>query len=442
MRSLELVEINDRIPTPGYYYVDGKIVGYDIVQNLDINPETNKDEILECIETIEELYNRNKNKSVYVTVLKWSALAPFSYVKKCMDISDSNWLPNLQPYGWTRTGKNTMGKIALAVCRKFTKKDSQEHIIGFSNVNTDARLGRVMGLTTYPKLVNEVGPLTSEKYFPIVELIKHAVESLTVRGAFKSNSRYGNESALCSLILTSNTPPPTDPAYRIRVIPLRFDKTHGTSAKEKDDFNRWAYEDGNIYKLGTLGDFAAKYIIADPNILKKRWDDVGKTIISEFYKSVGKAPPEWLDLIEKENVIEQSNDETYFGLRGFLEQAVLAGYRLNFRIDPNGAVVDFKAKLSLCLDHGAVPYLIRRPARPKPDGTHTAMEILITWNVIPELLKAKVPNITSLASLATEIPGFKYGNVKITGLKKAKKVVHGNYDDFVNFIKCTLEGDV
>ena len=70
------------------------------------------------------------------------------------------------------------------------------------------------------------------------------------------------------------------------------------------------------------------------------------------------------------------------------------------------------------------------------------MKILITWNVIPEFLKAKVPNITTLPSLATEIPGFKYGNVKIAGLKKAKKVVHGNYDDFVNFIECTLEGDV
>ena len=103
--------------------------------------------------------------------------------------------------------------------------------------------------------------------------------------------------------------------------------------------------------------------------MKKRWDDVGKTIISEFYKSVGKSPPEWIDLIEKENVIEQSNDETYFGLRGFLEQAVIEGYRTDFRIDPNGVVVDFKMKLSHCLDHRAVPYLIKHPSKPKPDGT-------------------------------------------------------------------------
>ena len=109
------------------------------------------------------------------------------------------------------------------------------------------------------------------------------------------------------------------------------------------------------------GILRAKYIIADPNILKKRWDDVAKTIISEFYKSIGISPPEWINLIEKENVIEQSNDETYFGLRGFLEQAIIEGYRTNFRIEPNGLVVNFQMKLTHCLDHRTVPYLINTP---------------------------------------------------------------------------------
>ena len=62
--------------------------------------------------------------------------------------------------------------------------------------------------------------------------------------------------------------------------------------------------------------------------------------------------------------------------------------------------------------------------------------------MIPELLKSKVPNITTLPGLAAEIPGFKYGNVKMSGLKKAKKVVHGTYDDFLKFIGCTVEGDI
>lgn len=435
--NMEIAEINDKIPTPGYYWIDGKIVGYDIVQNLDLDPEhdkAHKDEVLECIEVIEGLYRRNKNKSVFSTVLKWSTVAPFSYVKKCIDTSDSNWLPYLQAYGWTRTGKNTMGKIALAVCRKLTKKDAQEHIIGFGNVNTDARLGRAMGLSTYPKLVNEVGALTSEKYIPIVELIKHAAESLTVRGGFKGNSRYGNESALCPLILTSNLPPPTDSAYRIRVVPLRFDKIHETSDQEKEEFNKWAYEDGNIYKLGILGDFTAKYIMANPTILKNSWDEIGKIILSMFFDIVGIQAPDWIDLLEKENVIEQSNDETYFGLRGFLEQAVIEGYRKDFRIDPNGMAITFETRLSHCLQYRTIPYLLEH----SPKG-NTEKEVVITWNIIPELLKHKIPNISTLVGLAAEIPGFKYRLVKING--QPKKVVSGKYGDFRKFLNCSIGED-
>ena len=110
---------------------------------------------MECSDVIEELYVRIKNKVAYSTVLKWSPIAPFSYVKKCIDTSDSNWLPYLYPYGWTRTGKNTLGKIALAVNNKLTKKDSQDHIIGFGDIDSPAKLGNAMGKSTYPKLVNE-----------------------------------------------------------------------------------------------------------------------------------------------------------------------------------------------------------------------------------------------------------------------------------------------
>ena len=73
--------------------------------------------------------------------------------------------------------------------------------------------------------------------------------------------------------------------------------------------------------------------------------------------------------MEKENVIEQSNDETYFALRGFLEQAIIEGYRKDFRIDPNGVAVTFRMRLSHCLDYRTVPYLIKHLSKPKPDGT-------------------------------------------------------------------------
>ena len=270
-----------------------------------------------------------------------------------------------------------------------------------------------------------------------MELIKHAVESLNVRGAHRDYSKYIKAHALSPLILTSNSPPPSDPAFRIRVIPLRHDKVHETTEQEKAKFNEWAFDKGNIYKLGILSDFAAQYIITNPDVLKNRWDVAGKIILTEFYKSVGREPPDWFDLLEKENVIEQSKDETYFGLRGFLEQAIVEGYRRDFRIDPEGIKVTFETRLSHCLEYRSVPYLLSRT--PKSDGGQK--EVVITRNIIPELLRHKVPNISTLPALSsrdTWIQGT--CTMKING--QPKKVVSGRYDDIVTFLNCTVEEEI
>jgi hypothetical protein len=436
--EMGLADVNEKIPYPGYYWINGQIKAYDVTQNLNLDPKHNEEhrkEIMECIDVIEELYARSKNKVAYSTVLKWSCLAPFSFVKKCIDTSDSNWLPYLHPYGWTRTGKSTLGKMALAVCRKLTKRDEQDHIIGFGDIDSPAKLGNKMSKSTYPTLVNEVGALTSEKVLPIIELIKHAVEGLNVRGAHRDYTKYTKALALSPLILTSNTSPPSDPAYRIRVIPLRYDRTHETTEQEKTEFNEWAYDRGNIYKLGILGDFAAGLAISNLDLLKNKWDLTSKTILTELYNSVGKQAPEWINLLEKENVIDQSNDETYFGLRGFLEQAIIEAYRKDFRIDPDGMMITFETRLSHCLEYRCLPYLLSHA----PRMNNGQREIVITWNIIPELLRHKVSNITSLPALAAAIPGFKYTTMKIGG--SSKKVVTGRFNDFVAFLNCTIEED-
>jgi hypothetical protein len=254
-----------------------------------------------------------------------------------------------------------------------------------------------------------------------------------VRGAYKENRRYANTPALSNLILTSNYPPPQDPAYRIRVVPLHFDKSHETTEQEKEEFNKWYYEENRIDKLGVLGDFAAKYIIVNPDTLRKQvWSEIGKMILVEFYKAVGKDPPEWIELLVKDNVVEQASEETYFELRGFLEQAIVDGYRKDFKIDPNTGSETFDARIKHCLTYRTVPFLLEH-YNTKTDKT----DIVITYNIIPELLKRKIPNITSLSVLANEIPGFRYGLVKING--KPMKVAYGSHDDFRDFLSCEIE---
>jgi hypothetical protein len=122
-------------------------------------------------------------------------------------------------------GKNTKGKIVLAIWRKHRSEDQRTHFIGFGNINSDAKLAAAMNKTTYPVIVNETGALALEKNYHIVELIKHSVESLNVRGSHNQSHRYANSPALSNLMLTSNNPPPCDPAYRIRVYSLCFEKS-------------------------------------------------------------------------------------------------------------------------------------------------------------------------------------------------------------------------
>jgi hypothetical protein len=43
------------------------------------------------------------------------------------------------------------------------------------------------------------------------------------------------------------------------------------------------------------------------------------TILKEFYKSVDRDPPEWIDLIAEQTIVEELSEERQFELRGFLQ---------------------------------------------------------------------------------------------------------------------------
>ena len=59
------------------------------------------------------------------------------------------------------------------------------------------------------------------------------------------------------------------------------------------EFDQWFYKEKRINKLSALGDFAAKFIIANPEqtLRDLPWDEAGKLILREFYGAVRKEPP-------------------------------------------------------------------------------------------------------------------------------------------------------
>ena len=100
-------EIRESVTQAGYYYVNGKFESHDITQVLDKEPDPNQ--IRECITLLDELSTKWSNKDIFPTVVKWTALAPFNYIFKASD----KWLKNIHAYGWSSSGKTSLGKIQL-----------------------------------------------------------------------------------------------------------------------------------------------------------------------------------------------------------------------------------------------------------------------------------------------------------------------------------------
>ena len=426
-----MAEITCKPPQYGYFWIDNQIVGFDTTQqNIDPNIEADRIKMLECINVLDTLYQKSKHKTAFATVIRWGVMSSFSYARKFINEIHNDWIPDLQAYGQSQTGKGTFSMYVLAIWRLHTKKYLPAHRIGFAQADTKAKHGRVVSQTTYPVTVHETGELSEPKYYDIVEQQKNKVEFPDVRGKHRGIFHYEREPAMASLFLTGNPPPPSEVAYRIRVLPLSFDLNHCTTEQEKLEFDEWLYKQKNIDKLSILGDFAAKYIIEHTAETLKdlRWEDASKLILSKFYEAVGRQPPEWINLLEKPNLVQDDTDQTYARLRALFEREILEGYR---RDSKDAAEYNFETKLERCLKLRSVTFLTKHLNK---QGT---AEIAITYSFMDLLSKYKISNIGTLAALASHMEGFEYQTIKLNG--KTVKACNGSYESFRNFLGCQDE---
>jgi hypothetical protein len=353
--ELCLAEIHESVTQAGYYYVNRRFETHDITQIL--HKEPNSNQMLECVNLLDELSTKWCNRDIFPTVIKWTIVAPFNYIFKAVD----KWLRNIHDYGWSSSGKTSLGKIALAIWRLHTIALRREYQLRFGNIDTVARFGSVISRSTYPKVINEAGGLQDKFNRSLLDLIKGATEAPYVRGKF-FEGKYQNIPALCNMFLTSNSKPPDDSGYRSRNILIQHtkDDVHERGQKEAVEFEKWL--ESKLHILGVLGDFIAQYAIVKParpeeSILlsDKSHEDMAKEIITEFYKSVGKSKPEWLDrVIEQRSIVEENTEWAYFEVRGFLMDHITEAYSRHIRTlykeqDP-GIVIDFHTKVKLLHD--------------------------------------------------------------------------------------------
>ena len=371
--ELELAEVGDGITQPGYYWIDGKIRGYGVNQRLDLDPKNNEQDrkaVLECIDALEGFQIRSKKKVAFPTVLKWGILTPFSFITKTQTAGVEDWLPWLYLYDTTDTGKTTLIiNAVLAVWGKYDKQQNEIHFRGPGSIDTPSKLGITVSQTTYSILVDEVGGLLnddSRRENILLDMVKYSVQSKYTRSRFHENIL-----ALSPLAFTSNDPPPQDPAYRRRFVAMQYYENEKWTEAEKEEFKLWLAEEGIRDNLKTLGDFVARYVIEHPEILKYSsysWNERATTILKEFYKSVDVEPPTWIHLIAEQTIVQEVSEERQFEIRGFLQQAILEGYRRDSFTNPDPSTIDddgkriytevtFEQKINYCLNNRSCTFL-------------------------------------------------------------------------------------
>jgi hypothetical protein len=409
--------IKSELETPGFYLENDKIVSY----NTDQKEFTNQD-ITVCADLINDFSNRYKRKEIFATVIKWAIIAPFSYVLKQMQ-HDDRWLPWLYFHGWTNTGKTTTGRIALAVWRK--NKDRRKHDIGFASVDNIARFGRAVSYNTYPILINEV-QLNDERNKQLVEALKHAVQSQTARARLSTKSTAEFIAALSPCILTSNPPPPEDPAFQRRIIPIHYSKDDEPSMEERERFNTFLKD--TIDKLGTLGDFAAKYILNNQEIIFKKsdWKDIAMEVLAAFFNAAEKEVPAWVyDFVEESQVQDIAEEQEQI-IRGFLTKAVNETYSRNYRALTSSADQaiennNFENRLLFCLDKDLFSFLKRK----------STGEVLIMHDIVKEMKAQRINHISNLAELGRVLQC----QVKATNLGgKTTRLVSISIQKFIQFV--------
>ena len=432
-RNKKLLVKND-METTGFYFIDGEIKQYKDNDNSNNNhPKPTFNQIKKCCELLEILQTKFKNKDVFPTLLKWSIIAPFGYVLKQVH---KKWIPYLYPYGWSNTGKSTLGELCCCIWNRYLDKDS---ILPFTAVDTKAKLGEALNKSTYPIVINEVAQLNDEnRQKDMVEMIKTAITDTIARKKFVNKTIYTDIPSFSPCILTSNSSPPSDTGFRRRIIRMIFTEKDQYSAEEIEDFKK-LFDQRIKNELQYLGDFTSNYIMEQQELLldgKKDWKEIAEIILTEIYKSVQKESPEWIKYFVKENQMAESKEDIDLLFRSFLIDKVNETYNKYYRniekpilTNPDSSAevpnLPFSDRLNFCLKHNLIPFL-----NPIKIDDETNM-IAITYDLIHEL-KKKIPQISSLNEIAAIIEGFEYGQKRIN--EKNIRIAYGTKKQLLDFL--------
>lgn len=379
-------EIKSEIESPGFYLVDGRLVTVKYsVEEVDTKRLR---QALELLNELAEVWFKHV-RDKFSTVVKWGVVAPFSYVLK----QKGRWIHWLYLYGDSATGKTTLGRVVL----KLWGLDSKFEKTGAS-LDTVARLGYVLSVSTFPILINEPGnALTKED---VVEAIKNAVDNTIVRGKYVKGT-YTEIPALAPLIFTSNKFLPKDDAVLRRFKIVTFSYGEKIPVEKQSEFKERV--EPRLALLSEIGKCIAKQVVEAQDL--DRID--GRSLLEKCYEIAGLEKPTWLSLeyTETTDIHETIVEEFVERLKKYINDSFARYVSRVVEVDSGSEytvrpdTVEIERKLKILVEKELLAGV-----RQLDDGS-----IALTASLLREIgLEGRV----SLKSLA-EILGLEYKPIRI-----------------------------
>ncbi len=434
-------EIRVGVDAPGFYILNGSLTA------IRWKPEeVGREDLARALELLDELAEKwfGHAKDKFATVVKWGLTAPFHFVYKQLGRgSRVRWL---FLYGPSGTGKSTLGVVVLSMWGLVadvgrilsgdgdSSGDDVGYILGGSAVNNEPRLGRVLGKTTFPILVNEPGNVINKP--DIVEMMKNAIESTVARGKYVSKSHYRIIPSLAPLIMTSNKALPHDDALRRRLILVTF--SFGERVID-DREKRREFEENVVPRfthLKALGHWAARRILSDPSLLERDPLELARHLLEEAYREVGRDPPEWINLLyeEEEDVYEIYRES----IRSYLVKRINDEYtrfvgRVEVARPDTGSIeyytkdqIPFPERVRIVIDNKLLPWAIMKG------------DLVILTTDFAREIRNVVGDLGGLKSIA-ELLGWEYSKSIKVGRGVVIQGIKVKINEFIEFLDVSYE---
>ena len=389
--SIQTREVHE----PGYYLIDGRVTRQNYTAGHTLPSET-----AAALDLLEELRGHYPgSEDILATVLKWGLLAPWNHILKK---KGEDYLPWLLLYGDAQTGKTSLARISLTLYRP-PQDPTIITEIGGSAFNTPYRIGEVLSQTSLPVLIDEARePLERSS---TREIIKTAIQTDIAR-AKQRNDEYTQIPAYRAAILTTNYPPPNDPAIQRRILGLNFTREHRKTQEKIREFHDQYGVDTprrtRINLLEKLGASAEQLILSDPDIIlePRPWQEIADNLLTMIYEDTHTHQPEWTKKWAENATITETETDILEEIRDHLRKKINDAIRKTTIHDEEGTHTTGTEKWQIERDE-LITTILRAGACEGLEYQRTmrGRYVLISPTLIKELRDKDIP-VTSLRALS------------------------------------------